>query len=124
MRRAMRNDKPPNGRLTGSFEELFAEGCIQTGCDVHKTAKEAEGNFLMLFNALMLSTNGNMCDGCPMYEGGTCKAFRKFHSGSPHRQKATKPEITVITRKRCPDCGLKIRGDNHDAHCKGKKEGK
>lgn len=73
-------ENAPRGTLTGTFEELHSQGCIQTGTDVYSDIKEAATHFLRLFSALKIATNGNLCDGCPAFNYGNCKAFKKYHS--------------------------------------------
>lgn len=71
----MRSDIVPVGRLLGTFEQLHAAGCIQTGANMG-TINEVEDRFLPLFTVLMIHTQGNMCDGCPAFNNGACKAFK------------------------------------------------
>ena len=99
--------------LTGTFEELFAAGCIQTGADVCDDLEEAKPKFRKLFMALSLVTHGDICNGCPAFKGGSCKAYRTYHTAAM-RQSSPLPRTTNKTANRCTICGLKIRGKNHD----------
>lgn len=69
----------PVGQLLGTFEELHAVGCIQTGADVGDLG-QVRAKFEPLFHALQLMTGHNVCDGCPAFNNGACRAFLKFHT--------------------------------------------
>ena len=81
------------GRLNGTFEELHAAGCIQTGADVHPDLADALKNFGSMFLMLLGLCGNNPCDGCPNAGAFTfkhdrptrideveCKAFQAYHS--------------------------------------------
>ena len=76
----MKKERIPVGQLSGSFEELFAAGCIQTGADTADTLEEAQGSFAGYFAGIMTATSHNPCDGCPVFKGGSCSAYKQFHS--------------------------------------------
>lgn len=77
---ATTNTIRPVGTLTGTFEELHAAGCIQTGADAGYTAAQAKREFGKLFVDLQIATRGNFCDGCPEFRNGSCPAFKKYHT--------------------------------------------
>lgn len=76
------------GKLDGTFEELHAAGCIQTGADAYQDLGDAVRSFGGLLAMLQVATGGNVCDGCPWAEEGNpskveqvkCEAFQKYHS--------------------------------------------
>lgn len=110
--------------LTGSFEELHAAGCIQTGADHFTEVEPARARFGQMFTALMGVTGGQICDGCPAYLGGTCKAYRQYDTAGRIQAHLSglnsRPQVKQIAKvPRCPKCGLKMRGSNHEANCKG-----
>jgi len=121
----------PLGILAGTFRELHEAGCIQTGADVNANVWEAAKDFGPLFEVLQKATYGNVCDGCPVFNKGNCSAFKKYHTSQQDigtqrlvqhlHDQHFKSSIATTSAKRCPNCKLRIRGDNHDAHCKGKK---
>lgn len=88
--------KCPEGKLTGSFGELFAAGCIQTGADICDTVEEADHQIGTMFSLLQLELNGNICNGCPVMElnGSQCKAFKQYHT-SQASKKRTKGNESV-----------------------------
>lgn len=69
----------PFGLLVGTFDELRAAGCIQTGCDTDAD-KYDEASWRLLFDALMTETRRNPCDGCPVWHKGQCKAYVQFNT--------------------------------------------
>lgn len=86
--------KGPSGKLVASFRQLHSNGCIQTGPEYDYD--KAYPNFFIMFKGLMAATDDNMCDGCPEYKGGTCKAFLMFHTASPrksHSVRASSPSL-------------------------------
>lgn len=120
MRRNQREVLVPSGKLNGTFEELFAAGCLQTGRDHLEDVEKAKEMHSAMFFGLQSLTGGNICNGCPQFAGGACEAFKKFHSS---RISLNKPASgpAAPSRQRCPDCGMKIRGENHREHCKAKR---
>lgn len=72
----------PHGTLDGTFEELHAAGCIQTGADSLDDVDMAKVVHGSIFELLRASTNGNICQGCPVMDlrGSKCVAFQKYHS--------------------------------------------
>ena len=113
---AMSNAKAPRGRLNGDFDQLFSLGCIQTGADVHSDIGSAHYQFGSLFEALMIATSSNPCDGCPAYAGGKCRAFRALHSQAHAETRAVffNSMASRATVKKCSVCGCRIRGKNHE----------
>lgn len=144
--------------LTGTFAELHAAGCIQTGSDVEGNAQIAEGRFGLIFHALMAATGGNPCAECPIVSKCRARAeffriddnplqdifnesLRSITSGLGitqarsrqlevakirHRQGSLYhprrlPKEQKSFRQTCPRCGCKIRGENHEEHCKARK---
>lgn len=108
----------PVGQLVATFEQLHALGCIQTLADVHDDVKAAKEHGNRMFEMLMGVTNMNPCSGCPAYGGGSCAAFKaRFVGPSQHRAPSRPAPKPAAVRERCPKCKLKIRGENHDAHC-------
>jgi hypothetical protein len=99
------------GRLTGSFRELHAMGCIQTGADVHPEADDAIKQFHVLFYGLMEATGDNPCPGCPAFNNGLCAAYKRYHTGL-HRVIEPGRHGQPSFRPRCK-CGFKIRGAHH-----------
>ncbi len=81
--------KCPEGKLTGSFAELYAVGCIQTGSDLCATVEEADRQMRTMFSLLQLELNGNICNGCPVMElnGSQCKAFRQYHTSQASKKR-------------------------------------
>lgn len=86
-------ETPHVGVLRGSFEELHAAGCIQTGADIHDNVDNARARFSSLFAGLMLMTNRNICDGYPAYKNGACPCFQKYHTQAISNN-ATRPPGT------------------------------
>jgi hypothetical protein len=70
----------PVGKLQASFEELHKLGCIQTGADVCSELAEAETKFARSYLVLMQLTQHNICDGCPAWKEGRCKAYQQYHT--------------------------------------------
>lgn len=75
----------PEGRLTGTFDQLMAAGCLQA---------EVPG-LLMIFRLLMVETSANPCAGCPVWnrKGPECGAFREYHSA--YAQSVKKQEQVI-----------------------------
>lgn len=67
------------GKLSDSFFDLHAAGCIQTGADVHSDPKVASSRHGGMFAAIYGLTHGNPCAGCPAFNGGRCKAYQAHH---------------------------------------------
>ncbi len=108
----------PVGQLVATFEQLHAAGCIQTLADVHEDVKVAKEHGNRMFVALMAVTNDNPCSGCPAYCNGICPAFKAHFVGpSQHKWPSRPAPKPAAVRERCPKCKLKIRGENHEAHC-------
>lgn len=86
----MKKDKrDPEGILTGTFEDLFNAGCIQTGGeDPELSFARARDLFYQRFVALTLATHHNPCAGCPEFNDGKCDAFQKFHTDKSFAEKA------------------------------------
>jgi len=106
---------PPIGCLEAVPDEAMKAGCIQA---------ENE-NMLQLYTALMAATGLNPCNGCPVWQehGPECYCFQMYHTAFwqlIQKSKQAKVLGIIQSRLRCPECGLKIRGKNHEAHCKGK----
>lgn len=95
--------------LIGSFLNLHAAGCIQTGADVEPNEVKAEVRFGPMFTGLMGATHGDPCNGCPAYHHGKCKAFQQFNT----RAVRSPSRSFVMPADRCRECGLKVRGPNH-----------
>ena len=88
----------PSGQLTGTFEQLFEAGCIQTGADVHQTSlAAAAAGFPLILAAIQTSSGGNACDGCPAYRGGQCKAFQQYHTSAIEARIASKMNLQNST---------------------------
>lgn len=93
------------GRLNGSFSELHAAGCIQTGADSCPELSEAIKEFGTLFAMLQIATGGNVCDGCPKadwnrptrIEQVQCKAFQKYHSMARYEHAKRKIQLESAT---------------------------
>ena len=93
----------PVGRLDVpsmfAFHELWKEGCIQTGADVHpEDLQAASDKYLVVFHGLFNLTKGNLCDGCSAWDGGRCRGYKKYHTGAQMPKapsKQIKPEVTV-----------------------------
>ena len=81
--------KCPEGKLTGSFAELYVAGCIQTGSDICDTVEEADRQIGTMFSLLQLELNGNICNGCPVMElnGSQCKAFKQYHTSQASKKR-------------------------------------
>jgi len=131
--------------LSGTFEELHAVGCIQTGADVRPNVDDARSVFGELFRGLMILTKDHPCNGCPV--AGKCEAQKQYEvidtespgplehlvnlgferllqtmSGKGQQTTRTAPvkpkKEQAPPRPRCPRCGLKIRSDSHDQNCR------
>ena len=63
----------PNGKLMCNFEEAQSTGCIQAETN----------NAMLMFSSLMIVTNINPCNGCPVWDrvGPECGCFQKYHTG-------------------------------------------
>lgn len=72
--------------LLGSFDELHAAGCIQTGADIPLTLVDAKIKMEPMYHALQVATGNVICDGCPAYNYGLCKAFRQYYSSQTIRR--------------------------------------
>lgn len=83
-----------------NFRLLHEAGCIQTMCDVYPDVKEAEKNFLGRFCTLMVLTNLNPCDECPVLQG--CKAYKEYNTQPKEEKAAKEDKIKVATT---PDNG-------------------
>jgi hypothetical protein len=105
---------PPKGMLVAEYDIAAELGCIMT-----------EGTGVEYFNALMVATKYNPCDGCARWEyktGPDCKCFQFTHTAFRDAKaviaKAEKNLAELHTRKRerCY-CGLRIRGsvEAHEA---------
>jgi len=105
--------KRPHGKLEVTFDEAMVAGCIQA----------EDENLRERFIPIMGLTGMNPCDGCPIWQdhGPECECFQKHHSAfRAIVQHVEGAKIMRRVRSRCPTCGLRIRGDNHESHCKGK----
>jgi hypothetical protein len=70
-------------RLTGTFAQLHAAGCIQTGADVEWRVGVAEAQFGPMFRLLTYRTDGKPCDGCPAFNSGKCEAYQQYKALPP-----------------------------------------
>lgn len=96
--------------LTGTFFDLHAAGCIQTGADVQPDPQIANVVFGPMVVALMAATSSDMCIGCPAFKGGKCKAYQKFNTRAVAHPLAKRFDRPA---ERCKDCGLKVRRPGH-----------
>lgn len=95
------------GTLDGSFEELYAAGCIQTQCELHNNAEQALLACGSVFYSLMALTQRNPCNGCPIAsrripnKSGplsiACSAFQAYHSGPRSVRASSQSEIEQAT---------------------------
>lgn len=99
--------------LTGNFQQLHSAGCIQVGADVAPDIRDAIDRFGDLFYALMKATRSNPCNGCPAYNGGKCEAYKRYNTLAQPRWTHERATRVVSAAKRCPECGLRIRGEHH-----------
>jgi len=97
--------------LRGTFPELHAAGCIQTGADVEANEVTARLRFGDMLRGLMFTSNGDPCHGCPAYERGQCPAFLQFNDRASLSQPKQRPFQKPA--ERCPQCRMKVRGPNH-----------
>jgi hypothetical protein len=93
----LRKEQKPVGKLRASFKELFEAGCIQTGGDSHGSLEVATGTFSLRFIALMLLTENNPCDGCPVFQGGSCRAYKRYHTGPTNQRIQNQARIKAAT---------------------------
>jgi hypothetical protein len=98
--------------LRGSFTELHAAGCIQTGADIHEHEVNARLHFGDLFASLMIATSLDPCNGCPAYKRGQCGAFLRYNDRASRSQPKERPFQRPANR--CSGCGLKIRRPGHE----------
>jgi len=80
-----------------------------------------------MFEGLMIATHCNPCDGCPQWEniGPECECFREYHTAwkkaiaqvQADIQAEKEKHIRIV--KRCPECGLRIRSGDVEAHNQG-----
>lgn len=98
----MKTRMPPVGRLTGSFEDLQAAGCIQAEME----------SLRPIFVGLMDMTNCNPCNGCPIWDqlGEDCKAFAKFHSYAIESRYQAKVELEQATTPHNIPSGHEFQG--------------
>lgn len=96
----------PQGQLTGSFTQLMEAECIQA------ENRELE----QLFQALMIATKRNPCDGCPVWgnKGPECKAFQQYHTAyvqtvAAHQQAVKDATIPNNVSFEHPLAGLSIK---------------
>jgi hypothetical protein len=75
-------------RLSGTFAQLHAAGCIQTGADVEWCVAVAAEKFAPLLNGLRILTDGRPCDGCPVFRGGECNAYQQYRESAVVMPKA------------------------------------
>lgn len=78
--------------LKADFENLYKDGCIQTGADDPEISlREAETKFAKMFVLLMKATNNNPCADCPV-NMKKCHAYRQHHSDAKaaRRKEATR----------------------------------
>jgi len=95
----------PRGQLNATFEQLFHAGCIQTGADIHNDFQIAHHQFAVMFAGLLEVTGGNICDGCPAYSQGKCRAFQQYHTGAPRykiRTDGITGDLKATRRKPAP----------------------
>lgn len=95
---------PPKGKLANEFESLMDAGCIQA---------ENEG-LRVIFGLLMVETNMNPCNGCPVWEqrGPQCKAFQLHHSAYRAWKTAHDEQIhTAVSPQNAP-AGHRFEGKN------------
>ena len=99
-----------HGKLTGTFEQLHAAGCIQAGGD-YKSVDEARSKLGRLFSLLIIETSNNPCDGCPAFNDGACKAYKQYHADEIAKQQKAKAEhmaaITPTGTSKYPGMSIK-----------------
>ena len=93
---------PPKGRLSNDFEGLMGAGCIQA---------ENEG-LRVIFGLLMVETNMNPCNGCPVWDrqGPQCKAFQQYHSAYRAWKTAHDEQIRAVTTPQNAPAGHPLEG--------------
>jgi hypothetical protein len=93
------DDAAPAGILDAEFDQLKAAGCVQ--CE-HEDLRP-------MFIGLIQATKGNVCDGCPAYKGGTCPAFKQYHTGAPRTVVSMPPPKKENVPEDHPLAGLSVK---------------
>jgi len=108
---------PPQGILGASFNQANEAKCLQAEFP----------SLRRIFEGLMITTRSNPCNECPRWEsiGPECECFRKYHTAwkvaiaQVQADARAEKERNIRIVKRCPECGLRIRGGNVAAHEQG-----
>lgn len=91
----MTQEDPKGYLITRNFSALFNAGCIQTGADLFDEPPGEDWH--NRFYILATITNNNPCNGCPVYNGGKCTAFQRYHTAALEKKQAQEQRIKEST---------------------------